>query len=184
MNPDGFSHQCRRRDSNPHALYGQRILNPSRLPIPPLRPWRGDRGLRPIIAGREAVLGTLTPEFHAERHQPGCGTRSNRGGHPLPLPRGLQRNLAVTRPNHHPECLRPQISLSADPLHSAADVPACMRATYPTDHRPPCRRHTFFIHPFALDSVITRALRCRHTTVSSKPATRPFRRASARSSAT
>jgi hypothetical protein len=28
----------RRRDSNPHALNGHRILNPTRLPIPPLRP--------------------------------------------------------------------------------------------------------------------------------------------------
>ena len=29
---------CRRRDSNPHALFGHYILNVARLPIPPLRP--------------------------------------------------------------------------------------------------------------------------------------------------
>jgi hypothetical protein len=29
--------QCRRRDLNPHAFRGRRILNPLRLPVPPLR---------------------------------------------------------------------------------------------------------------------------------------------------
>ncbi len=29
--------KCRRWDSNPHALNGHWILNPARLPIPPLR---------------------------------------------------------------------------------------------------------------------------------------------------
>lgn len=29
--------RCRRRDSNPHPLSGERILSPPRLPVPPLR---------------------------------------------------------------------------------------------------------------------------------------------------
>ena len=32
-----FARWCRRRDSNPHALFGHYILNVARLPIPPLR---------------------------------------------------------------------------------------------------------------------------------------------------
>ena len=30
--------KCRRWDSNPHVFWGHRILNPARLPVPPLRP--------------------------------------------------------------------------------------------------------------------------------------------------
>lgn len=32
-----FDTKCRRRDSNPHSHYRNRILNPARLPIPPQR---------------------------------------------------------------------------------------------------------------------------------------------------
>ena len=32
---------CRRWDSNPHEVYPQRFLRPSRLPVPPLRPAMG-----------------------------------------------------------------------------------------------------------------------------------------------
>ena len=34
---DRMKAECRRRDSNPHSLWGNWILNPARLPIPPLR---------------------------------------------------------------------------------------------------------------------------------------------------
>ena len=41
---------CRRRDSNPHALFGHYILNVARLPIPPLRHVLGVRSTPSILA--------------------------------------------------------------------------------------------------------------------------------------
>ena len=41
---------CRRRDSNPHALFGHYILNVARLPIPPLRHVLGVYPTPPTLA--------------------------------------------------------------------------------------------------------------------------------------
>ncbi len=60
MWPEIAVFEYRRWDSNPHALNGHRILNPARLPIPPLRRYQ-ERVLDTIRAGGDCQSLPIRP---------------------------------------------------------------------------------------------------------------------------
>ena len=64
--PGAAPAQYRRWDSNPHSLNGKRILNPSRLPIPPLRRW--GRGTAVPLAANDPIQQGIGQSWSGHRY--------------------------------------------------------------------------------------------------------------------